>query len=776
MAILLLFTTATPLLANENEGILPPPSNSDLSLWDEIWNLRHESVELRQQIRELQDQLVQQGEGNIRLVAPQNITIEEGESREVTVTVRNVGSHAVNSLFTIATPSEGSPFTVEFLRNSNSVAQINVNAQRNMTIRITMDENADPGSHSIGLNHFFRDQIGRTSTSTDSIYVRIGRETRTPNVRLGNFQTMHTGPLSPGQTFTISANIQNLGDATARDVRVSLPENMRADDNIFITSDLNQALFTTMPEGHSSVLNFTLQTFSGIETGAYTIAFHVSFRDENNEKQPEVIVPFIANVYAPKDKDVSILEIRDISAPVGTIAVGQTGWVRFYLYNSGNVEARNVRVEATPENEQAIVPMTSNIQTLPSLAPGESRQVSFSFSPRDFAITRSYAIRFRTTFDIARMGKSDAFDQFAAFNVYNPDKEEDYDDGRTQIPRVIVSEYSLHPAIPRAGHEFEMTITFRNTNATRAVNNIRILMEELLGTGLPNQQNHFAGFAPVGGSNTLFIDRIAPLGEVTRVLRFTTSAEATSGAHTKRISFDYQDDAYVTHEATEQISISVGQVTRLELANINVSETGMVGNPEWFGFTIANTGRVNLINVRVRTEGPFDVTQAGRLIGQLNAQRTAGFDGRFTPLEPGMHQGQFIVYGEDPTGAITELVYSFNIMVEPGWDMNFEGGNWPDDRDEGGMGWDMEEPSETNAFVRLLRSVFTVETAPADWNEDSMGEFSSEAAAMWGMEPERGVRWLSFVILAGVVALVIALPIIIVVRKKRNRLDFDDEG
>jgi len=780
-----------PLSANEN-GNTPTPSPTPVPT-------------LRPDIPEPTPTPLPAGTGIPRLISPHNLMLEAGEIYEATIVIRNVGTRPVHNLFTIAVPD--APFTVEFLRNTNRISMLGSNAQRNMTLRISVNENAEPGNYSIDLNHFFSNPEDETSTSTDRINIRIEEEEEgTPNVRLGSFQTSHTGVLSPEQTFTVSATIQNIGDAAARDIRVSLPENMRADDDIFIISDLNLALIHTMDAGALGNLNFTFQTSSEIETGAYTILFNVSYREEDSNERISEVFPFIVNAYAPEEDEdpLPTIEIRELTAPTGRINVGQNGVISFYLHNTGEVEARNIRVEATPENEQAVVPMTANNQTIRSLAPGESHRVSFSFSPREAAVTRSYAIRFRTSFQLERGGDTESFDQYVSFNVYNPEEDEEDEDAARQIPRVMVSEYSLNPLVPRAGQEFEMTITFRNTSSTRSVNNIRVLMEEIMASNVPGQgqgPQHFAGFTPVGGSNTLFIDNLAPLGEITKVLRFTTSGEATSGAHTKRISFDYQDQDFAKHEANQQISISVAQVTRLEITNVDVPPFGTAGMPVRFSIRVINSGRVNLSNLRIRTEGTFDVTHAGgetgEFIGQVNQQRTVDFHGQFIPSEPGMHDGVFIVFGEDPTGMVHEVEYPFVINVEGGFDMDgdFMGGDWEGaweggydmgggrfpDRGGGGMmvfpgddmGWGMQEVDEPG----LLTRIFTHEvlTAPEWWSVEIEGEFTPAVAAMHGIQPERQTRWIAVAGAVVAVIIIIAIPVVLIKIRKRSKLNFDED-
>jgi hypothetical protein len=295
-----------------------------------------------------------------------------------------------------------------------------------------------------------------------------------------------------------------------------------------------------------------------------------------------------------------------------------------------------------------------------------------------------------------------------------------------------------------------MEITFRNTNAAVPVNNISIRLEEVLGTStVPNQTVPFAGFLPVGGSDTLFVSSLAPLGEITRTLRYSTAMDATPGTHNIRVNFEYQDRDYKVHTAHQLITITIAQVTRLELANIEVPETASVGSPVWFSYQVINSGRVNLIGVRLFTEGPFDVNEAQGFRGNLSAQRTLDADGRFIPLEAGMHQGTFRVEAEDNTGEIIYVEHTFNIMVDEGFgfggDFGFEGGDWEGAwGDDGGgrrppMGGGWGEP----------------------WDEN--GEASSE------------IPWI-IVIGGGAAAVIVLIAVTVIIIKKRSKkLDFNDD-
>jgi len=630
------------------------------------------------------------GSPNPSLISPQVVTIGAGETIEIELVLRNIGMQTASEILTQAIPASGSPFIVEFIEGTNRIQSLPQNQERRMTLRITAFDDADSGTHIVSLNHSFRNPARANVYSTSSFIVRVegaGVE-GAPNVRLGNFRFgglgQTTPPLSPGETFTVTADIQNIGLNAATDVQVSL-QNMSA-ETIFFTGNLNQAFFANMSAGHSSAVNFNFQVSNNISTGTYAIEFQITFRDSAGDSLTRTF-EFFVNVYAPEDTSLANLEIRGLTAPTGQIGVGQTATIAFYLYNTGTTEARNIRVSASPES--GVVPTTAGTQTIPSLAAGESHRLTFSFSPTAASETRSYSIQF--TVNSTSAGETFEFEQFSAISVNNPAREEDDptdDHGRFQIPLIIVSQYVTTPLIPRAGEEFEMEITFLNTNSTRSINNIRIILEAIEAV-----EGQGTVFVPVGGSNTLFIDYLPPRGETTQTLRFFTVMDATPRSYTMRVHFSYQDQDYHTHDLSEQLSISVAQVTSLETTHISLPPMGDVGGMVPFEFWVINSGRVNLSSVRIRVEGPFDDTGSNNWIGNVDAQRMVGFEGRFTPTEPGEHTGRLVIYGEDATGAIVEHAHEFTMFVNDpfgggfGGD-GFEGGGWGMDDWHGDMGFD----------------------------------------------------------------------------------------
>jgi len=725
-----------------------------------------ENLRLQEQIREMQ-----QGSGpsvqepRLHVISPQVILIEPGETRDFEVVVRNIGNHTANNILSTASVNTGAPFFVEFLNNTNRFNVLADGRQRTMTMRITVDENAEPGTvGSITLLHRYSNDNGVPDETSDIISVRIGGEVEeegTPTIRLQNLQNSVQN-LGPDQSFTVSATIVNQGSAPAENVQITLAD--LDTDFIVLTSDLNQASFPVLEPGESRQISVTFRTVRGIGSGFHIINFRVLY-DGVAATRPST--PFHVTVVGDYATTSPNIELRGMTVPTGRLNVGQTGRIQFELVNAGDAVAQNILVTATPMVQGNLVPTTLNRQSVQSLGIGETRAFEFGFMPTVAAGTHNHPVQIRVEYEIpGASGEPIPFVQYVGLNVYNPEPVEDEDDpdpGRTQTPRVIVSAFAPYPQIPRAGQNFELEVTFLNTSTTRSVNNVMIVLEAQA-AALPGGQMGSAVFTPVGGSNTLFVPSLAPGEAYTQTLTMFTLPDAAPRMYSLQVNLVYQDQDYNDHEATQMLSIPVAQLARIET---EPPEIFVMPFMDMFGFVdfefrVLNTGRVDLRNLRVRVEGNFDVGEAGGYMGPLNVQRTNTFRGRIRPLEPGFHEGEIIIYAEDEAGEIVYISHPFSIDVmgfddfgddfdmgmeggRPGMGMDdewFEGGGdrFPGMMPNGEFGYDPFGEEEGGIFSRLWAFVRT--------------------PIFWG--PAAGV----------IVAIIIG--VVVMLNRKRSQLDFDD--
>jgi len=753
LAAMLLAQMAVPVMAT-------PPDYRDLQIENQA--LLNEIERLSQLISDLQNQLggqpgaqptpVPPQAPNVRLVSPSNIVVMPGDVLEVNLIIRNIGAGTAHSVLTQASVGDG-PFTIEFINNTNTFSAINQGAQRQIIMRLTVDENATPGTYSLDLDHHFRSVTGANSSSSDTISVRVGGEVGVSNVRLSNIRTS-ASTVGPDQTFVVTADLQNTGSLPAHNVQVSVG-NLSA-STIFLTSDLSQSFFSTLEAGQTTHVSFTFQTARNIPSNVYQLDFRLTYEDSGER----AAIPFFVTVLSDYAHESPNIEIRGLTAPTGRLNVGQTGIISFELINTGDAIANNVLVTASVPgaDSAALVPTAhSNRQSIQNLGVGESHGFQFGFMPTTSSQTQSYAVQLRVEYTIRGADDSSSFVQYVALNVNNPEAEATPTPAPgAQIPRMIVMAYTPYPQIPRAGQNFDMEIAFLNTSPTRSVNNVRVTLNSAEATG--TNATLGAVFTPVGGSNTVFIPYLSPGEYVTKNITMFTIPDAPPRVYTLDVVFDFQDSDYVEHSMTERLSIPVAQLARLETypPEVFVPETMDMWSFINFEFSIINTGRVNLRNSWVRVEGPFYTRESNMFLSTIAAGRTITYTGRARPLETGLLEGAIVIYGEDDAGDITEIRHEFTVYVmedmggDFGFEGGFEGGHFPgeDGMFEGGAferpgfdEWPYGDGDDEGIFARIFAFI--------------------RRPLFWG--PAAGV----------VVAAIIAA--VVLMKRKSSKLSFDDD-
>jgi len=712
----------------------------------EIERLQRENDELRNQ---LQATPPPPQAPMVRLTGPNTITVMPGEEIVVPINVRNIGAGTAHSVLTQA--NADGPFVVEFLNNTNTISSLSQNGQRNMSMRITVDANAEPGNYAIELSHHFRNNAAVNSTSTDTIVVRVGGEAGASNIRLSNIRTS-TAMVTPGQSFTVTADLHNAGNLAANNLQVSVGN--LSPTTVFLTSDLSNAFFSTFDAEHTTQVSFTFQAARNMASSVHQLDFRLTY-DGASERAPTAFFITVLSDYATESPNI---EMRNLTAPTGRLNVSQAGMISFELANTGDAVAQNIRVTATSLDATALVPTVhSNRQTLQSLPVDGTSRFEFGFMPTASSQSQSYAVQLMVEYSIIGAEEPSSFVQYVALNVHNPEAvpTPTPEPGGVQIPRMIVRTYELYPQIPRAGRNFGMEISFLNTSSTRAVNNIRVTLnsaEAAGGTG--TNVAHGAVFTPVGGSNTLFIPNLAPGQYITKDITMFTMPDAAPRVYTLDVVFDFQDDEYVEHTMSERLSIPVAQDARLELdpPELFIPEMTDMWSFIEFEFSVINTGRVNLRNTWVRIEGPFNTREGNIFMSTIAAGRTHFYRGRIQPLEAGLLEGAIVVSGEDDAGEITEIRYEFSVYVMG---------------DMGGMGFEGD-------YMGDMHGRF-----PGDYDMHEGGAMGRPGFEMWddpyGESDGFMSRPLLIASILGAVVAIAGVVVFLVLKRKKSALSFDDD-
>ncbi len=266
-----------------------------------------------------------------------------------------------------------------------------------------------------------------------------------------------------------------------------------------------------------------------------------------------------------------------------------------------------------------------------------------------------------------------------------PEKENDKKpDGETTAaqPYVIISSYSYGKGDLVAGETRNVTMTFRNTSKTMAVENMMVTMT------LPD------AMMLTSSSNSFYIEALAAEGTITKTVNVTVKSNAAAQSHSMTVDFtyDYLDNGIRRNaKTTESISMPVLQVDRFTVTGIDLSQEIFMGEESSLSVNFVNKSRTEIYNLsaKLNCEGLSNNGEE-QYLGNLASGTTSSADFYIKGNEKGELVGEVIITYEDTNMNQRTVSVPFTTKVisyEDAWGP--QGPVGPQNPDDPGM----EEPA-----------------------------------------------------------------------------------
>ena len=182
----------------------------------------------------------------------------------------------------------------------------------------------------------------------------------------------------------------------------------------------------------------------------------------------------------------------------------------------------------------------------------------------------------------------------------------------TAEPVVFISNSVMEPQKAMAGEEFTLTLTLKNSVATKSVKNMMVKVD----TG--NLHINL-----LEDTNTFQIDKIAAGGETTLTLRFDTDPSIPAGKYTLQFSYKYDSSKTLNLSSSSTAIIEILQPTNMELVLPRFPESVTVGETIPLSLQVMNMGRDRVRNVRCVVSGSGFAPANTGYIGTMEAGTTA---------------------------------------------------------------------------------------------------------------------------------------------------------
>ena len=236
-------------------------------------------------------------------------------------------------------------------------------------------------------------------------------------------------------------------------------------------------------------------------------------------------------------------------------------------------------------------------------------------------------------------------------------------DGKSSVPRVIVTGFETSPETVHAGESFMLTLHLKNTSTATSVNNMVFEIEAAVEG--KDEDTTYAAFLPTAGSSTIFVDRMEKNGAKDIQIELEAKADLTQKPYAVNVNMSYEDEHVNAYTSTSSVSIPVKQEARVDISAPEVMPSSIsVGSEANIMFNIYNMGKTKLYNVQVKTESDT-VSGGDAFVGNLDPGATGAVDVYVTGQSPTMDDGTIkiqITY-EDETGASTAVDKEISLFV-----------------------------------------------------------------------------------------------------------------
>lgn len=535
-------------------------------------------------------------------------------------------------------------------------------------VRVRIPQSAEAGTYRISL-------VGKAKRRGASdgapvkvegeAYVRVnGGSQNKAQLKITRVDILPEANVVPGSYVAFGYEIENISDVLAKNVELNISGLAAA--GLSVKGGTTTQKVKTIESGKKIYLYYELNVAKTAKFGSYEIKTDLSYESEfNKEPIKEETTAFI-NIGGDASQD-SQLIIQDLKFPSATLGVNKTFDVSFKIRNQGQSIAKRIRASAKSDDPSGVVSRTVSDILVRDLAPGEEETVSYKFFTTKGGSTKNYPINIKIEYldDFTEGKEPKTVEQIVGVFLNNPENVGDGKDAKKSTPKLIIDRYEFEPKLPLAGNEFEMNLSFYNTNAKKAVKNIKI---DLTSQDTSKSDSNTAGssvFTPVDSSNTFYIGRIAPSGKVEKTIKMFVVPDATAKTYNITANFEYEDDENNEYKSSENIGVPVYQESKLDIDPINYQTNAMVGDSIPINANFYNTGKVTLYNFKVTlTADNATVNNGTYYIGNFNSGGQDVYEGSIMPNEAGEIKGKLKFTYEDSTGEVKEKEEDINITVE----------------------------------------------------------------------------------------------------------------
>ncbi|MBQ8800400.1 MAG: hypothetical protein IJZ55_12650 [Lachnospiraceae bacterium] len=609
--------------------------------------------------------------------------VKPGVATKITIPVRATEDHISNPKFSVIL-SEDAPIEVkEFdvyqltggMRSEENYITTYSDCSR-LTFYVLTDEIAKIGEYDFTIVYEDVWGDGLSVKEGDKEYKQrmtltaVVKEEKLPaELAISNIKVR--GKAEPGGEISVSFQLTNTGEITARNVRLSADYGAAGGQLVPNYTDYTKRL-GELYQGDSVLVSLQIKVLKNVSSNLVQLPLDIVYKDSaGNEYRADVNNILYLEITLPEEEkeqfENGTLLINNVKQTPAKPKAGQKVSLSFDMENTGEKDYTDAKVYLNYVSNTGFEPVNAEpYQYVGTIKAGKKKTVTVEVKAGKDIPAGLNKLGMNYTYKDGREEEASGMVELYVLNVIEAVKEET----TVSRPKLMVSEFSTSSDVIKSGEEFDFNFTVYNTHSELAAKNIKITVNSEL-------------FSVTKGSNSFFLREIKPGqdGEIT--INLKASAAAMTGSYPVNIQMEYEYDGMPASEAnaggvlvTETKMILVKENLRVSVENVMIGwGTTYVNQPTPLSFSIYNMGKSTLNNVYFTVEGDYAVANGSSYYyGSLQAGYPDYVEMDIMPLVAGDAVGTLTIHMEDSNG--DEVTYTSEltgfVMEMGGGDIGFE--------------------------------------------------------------------------------------------------------
>ena len=350
-----------------------------------------------------------------------------------------------------------------------------------------------------------------------------------------------------------------------------------------------------------------------------------------------LIFIFSFSAFAEEIPSTPKLMVTEYSVDSGSINAGSSAKLTVKFTNTHrSIDIKNIKLTfSDPSGE--LIPDGTGTAYVNKIYSGRTYTWELTVKAIDKATDGNHAVTVSAEYETESGGSGSSSD---TLNISIKGKTEEETKENNSSPRLMVTGYEIENGFLSPDGSTSLKITIRNTNAEKAVSNIKLSIADESGEIKPD------------GMGTKYVSAISAGGVYTWNVKLTAANTAAANEHRLNLSMEYEDENHSPYFASDTLLVQVRQTASLDYSGAQLPAKVVQGNVTTVSLTLMNTGKSTLYNCMFE----FDVEGlnggGSTFIGTINSGESAAGNANLRVSEEilGEVKGTLTISYEDDYG------------------------------------------------------------------------------------------------------------------------------